>query len=527
MNEQDISSVYKLAAHAYACELQSPLSEDIVLLHGWGTHSDSWLPLIPALQKIGNVIALDLPGFGESASIPNFNLDAVLPLIAEQLPAKCVLIGWSLGGVLAVQLAARFPEKIKRLVTLAANVKFVATESFQTAMVPAVNNQFNQAFESDAQAALKLFSGLLAQGDLNERALLKKVRSFINPTVVNDNWLQALKFLGEIDNRDIFSKLTQQGLHLLAEKDALVPVTARETMSALNSKQQVEIIPEAAHAVHWSNPELVIRSIMNFLLDSPVLLNKKQVADSFSRAAGTYDSVADLQRYVGELLFEFVEKDTDAKVVIDLGCGTGYFTPQLQNVYPDALIVGVDIAEGMLHFSAEHHSQQKNWLCADADFLPLATNSVDIIFSNFALQWCSDLPHLFAELKRVLKPSGQCIFTSLGPATLQELKAAWKKVDSHVHVNQFQESQQLISHLNQAGFQVIYFDNKTEVMKFEHLSDLTRSLKNLGAHNVNPGRATGLMGRKRIQEFKQAYESFRQNNALPATYDIFYVKVKK
>jgi len=519
-------SAYKLAAHTYACELQTTLSEDIVLLHGWGTHSNSWLPLIPGLQKIANVIALDLPGFGESAPIPKFDLDVVLTLIAQQLPEKCVLIGWSLGGVLAVQLAARYPEKITRLVTLCANAKFVATENYLPAMSPAVNNEFNQSFECDAQTTLKLFSGLLAQGDPNERVLLKKFRSLIDSKTVNANWLQALKLLAEIDNRDVFSKLTQAGLHLLAEKDALVAIAAYESMTALNSKQQVKIISNSAHAVHWSKPELVAISIADFLRSIPASLNKKQVADSFSRAANTYDSVANLQRYVGELLFESVEKDASVKVVLDLGCGTGYFTPKLQDAYPEALVVGVDLAEGMLHFADEHYPGQKNWLCADADFLPLAAGSVDVIYSNFAMQWCTDLPHLFSELKRILKPGGQCIFTSLGPATLHELKAAWSKVDSHVHVNKFQDSRQLLACMQQADFQIIHFDNKIEVMEFETLADLTRSLKCLGAHNLNVGRAAGLTGRKKIQAFKQAYENFRNNNVLPATYDVYYVKVK-
>ena len=518
-------NVYKLATHTYSCE--SPLCDDIVLLHGWATHSASWFPLIPALEKIARVIAIDLPGFGQSDSIPDFNLDDVLSLIEQQLPEKCVLIGWSLGGVLAVQLAARYPQKITRVITLAGNLKFVASENYQAAMTPSINKQFNESFAHDPQTTLKLFSGLLAQGDANERALLKKVRSLMQPSDINNNWFQALELLAQLDNRDRFVQLKQRGLHLLAEKDALVPVASYDAMAKLNSKQQIKIVSGAAHALHWSNPEMVAHLITDFLLALPSSLDKKRVAYSFSRAAKTYDSVANLQRYVGEVLLGFVEQNVNAEVVLDLGCGTGYFTPKLQELYPDAFIVGADIAEGMLRFAGEHHSNQKNWLCADADFLPLASNSVDIIFSNFALQWCTNLPHLFKELKRILKPGGQCIFTSLGPATLHELKTSWAKVDSHVHVNQFQESQQLLTCLEQVGFQIVYFDNKIEIMEFEHLADLTRSLKYLGAHNVNNGRAAGLTGRKRIQAFKQAYEDFRNHKLLPATYDIFYLKVKK
>jgi len=517
---------YSLAAHHYSCKLQQPLTDDIILLHGWGSGSESWSPLIPALQNIANVIAFDFPGFGDSAEIPDFDLDTVVDLIVQQLPKKCVLIGWSLGGMLAIQVAAKYPQKISGIVTLAANLKFVASNDYETAMPVSINRQFNESFANDSQTTLKLFTGLLAQGDANERVLSKQVRTFAKPEKINSNWLQALELLSVMDNRTAFTNLKTPGLHLLAEKDALVPVNAKQSFAALNSHQQVNIISNVAHALHWSAPELVANLISDFLLSAAQpILDKKQMAHSFSRAASTYDSVASLQREVGDALLQklsFAAVD----VVVDLGCGTGHFTPKLQNLFPKALVIGVDIAEGMLQFSSEQHPQQKNWACADAEYLPFADNSVDIIYSNFALQWCADLSNLFAEIYRVLKPEGQCFFTTLGPATLHELKSAWLQVDTHVHVNQFHGSEFLLNQLRQQGLQVAEFLQKPEVMEFEDLSDLTRSLKSLGAQNVNRGRASGLTGRKKIQLFKQAYESFRRNNLLPATYDVFYLTVK-
>jgi malonyl-CoA O-methyltransferase len=541
---------YTLAAHYYPClqntSLQQPaLSDDIVLLHGWGSGSQSWQPLIPALQNIANVITLDLPGFGESQSIPEFTLGAVVQLIAAQLPEKCVLIGWSLGGMLAVQIAASYPQKISRLITLAANAKFVASRDYETAMPLAVNRQFNKSFVADSQATLKLFSGLLAQGDTNERTLLKQVRALADPDKMNPNWIESLGLLARLDNREAFAQLTQPGLHLLAEKDVLVPASAATALAQLNPQQSVQVIVGAAHALHWSQPELVVQIIQDFI--QPVALDKKQVAHSFSCAAATYDSVANLQRKVGELLLKKLIPNPEVQVVLDLGCGTGYFTPQLQSKFPQALVVGVDIAEGMLRFAKEKwgqsHLMNENhrnsdlsplsgsdpiflFACADAEQLPFANQSVDIIYSNFALQWCANLPHLFAELQRILKPGGEIIFTTLGPATLHELRSAWRQVDAHVHVNQFHEREQLLNHLQANALRVVEFECVPEVMQFEQLSDLTRSLKALGAQNMNRGRATGLTGRKKIQAFKQAYENFRSNNVLPATYDVFYVKVK-
>lgn len=536
--------VYALATQTYKCT-QQPICDDIVLLHGWGSTSNSWLSLIPALQNIARVITLDLPGFGASEAISEFSLDAVVDLIAAQLPEQCVLIGWSLGGMLAVQLAAAHPQKISRIITLAANVKFVASRDYETAMPLVVNRQFNKSFAADAQETLKLFGGLLAQGDANERALRKQIRVLAKPETINSNWLQALVLLSELDNRKAFASLTQQGLHILAEKDVLVPVVCAQQLATLNPQQQVNIISNAAHAVHWSQPELVLQLMRDFL-QLPAL-DKKQMAHSFSRAASTYDSVASLQRTVGDTLLQKLVADLTSQVILDLGCGTGYFTPKLQERFPQATVIGVDIAEGMLQFARSRKRGQSHLMasdlvsgdynslndsdpffaCADAESLPFANQSVDIIYSNFALQWCANLPRLFAELQRVLKPKGQLIFTTLGPETLHELKSAWQQVDNRVHVNQFHERDLLLTHLQQQGFAQIEFEHKPVIMEFEHLSDLTRSLKALGAQNVNRGRATGLTGRKKIQAFKQAYENFRSNNLLPATYDVFYVKAKK
>lgn len=513
-----------LAVQHYSCK-QPIASEDIVLLHGWGSSSQSWQPLIPALQNIANIITIDLPGFGASPEVPEFTVDVVVDLIAAQLPKKCVLIGWSLGGMLAVQIAARYPQQVTHLITLAANAKFVASRDYETAMPLAVNRQFNKGFAADPHATLKLFAGLTVQGDINERALLKQMRTLPATENINANWLQALEVLTRSDNREAFANLTQSGLHLLAEKDSLVPVSAVQSLSELNARQQVQSISGASHALHWSQPDLVVEHIKNFLL--PPLLDKKQVAHSFSRAAATYDSVAGLQRTVGDILLEKTNRNSTAEVVVDLGCGTGHFTPQLQAQFPQALVVGVDLAEGMLQFARGQHTDQNNWLCSDAERLPFASQSVDIIYSNFALQWCANLSGLFAELQRVLKPSGELIFTTLGPATLHELKSAWQQVDNRVHVNQFHERATLLHDLEQQGFTQLEFGHKPAVMEFDSLSDLTRSLKALGAQNVNRGRATGLTGRKTIQAFKQAYEQFRRNNLLPATYDVFYVKAKK
>lgn len=506
---------------------------DLVLIHGWGCDSRTWQPLLESVRAMASVTIIDLPGFGTSPTLPDYSLNAVLDTLVTQLPSTSVVMGWSLGGMLAVQLAARFPERVRAVITLGANVKFVAGPDYSAAMPSAVNQQFIRSFTDHPPTALKLFCGLLAQGDAHERALLKQLRS--NGTgPVTDNWLAALQLLTELDNRSAFAQITQPGLHLLADKDALVPVVAAELMKQINPQQDIEIISDTAHALHWSDSQAVIDFVAPFLkkinatggtLDSP--LDKKKVAQSFSRAAKTYDSVAQLQRDIGEQLFLQLPANLPAKSsVLDLGSGTGFFTRHLAAKYPQAQIVGLDIAEGMLHYAAEPNDGI-HWLCSDAELLPIASESIDFIFSSLAIQWCNNLPQLMAELARVLKPGGQLHIATLGPHTLHELKSAWRTVDNYVHVNHFQSSDDLVCALKTTQLSHDAVARECRTLYYERPVDLTRELKALGAHNINSGKPGGLTGRSRLLAFKNAYELFRTPMGLPATYEVFYLSASK
>jgi malonyl-CoA O-methyltransferase len=512
---------------------------NLALLHGWGCDSRTWQPLVESLKNHASLTLIDLPGFGSRSVLPEFSLDAVLDVIAAQLPEKSIVMGWSLGGMLAIQLAARFPERVTAVISLAANLKFVASADYIPAMPRAVNRQFNQSFAQDPQATLKLFGGLLVQGDANERALLKQLRRN-DAAEVSDNWLQALQLLSVLDNREAFVQLQQPGLHILAEKDALVPIAAAAVMRDLNASQQVVELENTAHALHWSKPQEVVNLVAQFLQSLSAEsssgkiiqrdknpLDKKKVAQSFSRAAGTYDSVAQLQRDIGSVLLEKLPADAPEDIrVLDLGSGTGFFTKQLAQRFPQAQVIGLDIAEGMLRFAA-CQMPSKQWLCADAEALPLADKSVDIIFSSLAIQWCNNLAQLICELARVLKPGGKLYIATLGPETLYELRSAWEQVDNYVHVNQFQPVQNLTAAIAQANLGVRELQQETRRLYYNQLNEFTRELKFLGAHNVNAGKPEGLTGRARLLAFKNAYETFRSAQGLPATYDVIYVTAEK
>lgn len=254
-------------------------------------------------------------------------------------------------------------------------------------------------------------------------------------------------------------------------------------------------------------------------------IDRHAVARAFDRASTSYDAAAALQdRVRGELLRRLDELKYEPRSVLDLGAGTGHGTRALKRRHPQAAVVAVDIAPGML----EQARQQSRWLRrfervrADAYALPFADGAFDLVFSNLMIQWCDDLDAAFAEIARVLKPGGLLLFSTFGPGTLAELREAWSASDSSNHVNHFFDPHALGSALMQAQLSEPVLDVDRIVAKYPDVMTLMRELKAIGAHNVTQGRARGLTGRSRLAGMTRAYETQRRDGKIPATWEIIH-----
>lgn len=255
------------------------------------------------------------------------------------------------------------------------------------------------------------------------------------------------------------------------------------------------------------------------------LPDKRQVAASFSKAAASYDSVAELQRAVGSELVSRLPEIRPARW-LDLGSGTGYFSRRLAERFAQSEGVALDIAEGMLAHARPLGGPQ-HYVAGDAESLPLRDGCVDLVFSSLAVQWCSDFASVLAEARRVLRPGGLFAFASLCVGTLYELRDSWQAVDGLVHVNRFREYEEYQRLCAASGMQVRSLHVQPHVLHYPDVRSLTHELKALGAHNINPGRPGGLTGRARIQALIAAYEGFRQEQGLPATYQVLYAVLEK
>ena len=181
----------------------------------------------------------------------------------------------------------------------------------------------------------------------------------------------------------------------------------------------------------------------------------------------------------------------------------------------------------MLRYARERSPDALDWVAADAESLPLRSDSQDFLFSSLALQWCPQLELALAEAFRVLRPGGCMAFNTLVEGTLAELRDAWLAVDGFVHVNRFMPLTQSQQMLARAGFARWHCEVEPHVLHYGLLSDLTHELKALGAHNLNAGRPSGLTGRARLRALTAAYETQRQAAGLPATYQVAQILLFK
>jgi len=258
-------------------------------------------------------------------------------------------------------------------------------------------------------------------------------------------------------------------------------------------------------------------------------INKQQVRQNFSRAVNTYDAAAVLQREIADRCLQHLDViKIQPKIILDLGSGTGYCTQLLQQRFPQAQVIALDLSPSMLQYARAKRGRWQRWrnphnyVAADIEQLPIAPNSIDLVFSSLALQWCCDLRQTFQYLSQVLTTHGLLLFATLGPHTLKELRLAWQQVDQFEHVNPFLDMHDVGDAMMAAGLTGPVLDMEMLTITYQHARDLLYDLKQLGSTNALQNKPKQLTGKNRLLAFEHAYEQFRCDRVLPASYEVIY-----
>ena len=520
-------------------------SQNWVFIHGWGSDYQLWQPLRQQLSARvgGRHVLVDLPGFGDDEITHSKALtwQEYLSLLIQELPNQSIVIGWSLGGMLATQLAVQAPQKVRALITLATNPSFVQRKDWPYAMTAETLHGFQGQFNARPIKTWGRFCALQAQGASEPKPLLQTLKAQKAPNEASvQHWGQGLSWLEDIDNRQALRQVTQPNLHLLGEGDALVPDDVLDCLLENSDRKELctaVLIKGAGHCLHLSQTTAVAERILNWLQsanneDQLERIDKRKIAESFGKAAERYDSAARLQEQVAHALVDRVQAlGLDCSRLLDLACGTGYVSEfSQQRKLPVTDLTLLDLAMPMLQQARGKISIENSFqgVCADAESLPFEQSSFSSILSSLGIQWCYDLPALASETYRVLSEGGCIAVATLCEGTLTELKQAWAQVNDYVHVNPFHSSQEVTLAFESAGFELVDLHAYQKQMSYSGLMPILRDLKTIGAHNMNPGQNPGLTSRKQFRALEGAYEEFRDaDDQLPVTYEVLQVVFRK
>lgn len=256
-------------------------------------------------------------------------------------------------------------------------------------------------------------------------------------------------------------------------------------------------------------------------------LSPRLISRTFDVAAATYDAAAALPRVVESRLLEKLDYvQMEPALIVDVGAGTGSASAKLVARFPDARLKLVDLSGEMLGLARRRltgYGERCEVIKANASALPLADRSADLIFSNLMLPWCAELPAVLDEFRRVLKPGGLLLFSTLGPDTLYELQASWAQANRGVHVTTFVDMHIIGDEMLRAGFADPVMDVERLTATYRDVYQLMRELKAIGAKNINPDRRHTLTGKRRMKRMVDIYQdNFEQDGRIWASYEVLY-----
>lgn len=243
-------------------------AEDLVLVHGWGLHAIVFDDIVPALLEHFRVTVVDLPGMGQSP-LPNdeYTLDFLADQIASVMPERAHVLGWSLGGLVALNLAQRHAQRVASVVTVATTPRFTRADDWPRAMRPEILRTFAEVCEEDFEGTLVRFLALNCKDSENMRedvARLKEILYFCG-LPARRALIEGLVILADTDLRTALSALSQPLLMVFGERDNIVPVTLVDDIRPLlNEHGETAVIERVSHVPFLSAPERFSAVVLDF-----------------------------------------------------------------------------------------------------------------------------------------------------------------------------------------------------------------------------------------------------------------------
>jgi len=241
---------------------------DLVMLHGWSMHSAVWHNLAGLLAENFTLFLVDLPGHGQSDWHDNaLDLDVLLANLANELPKSAYWLGWSLGGLMSIAFADQFPERVKKLVLLAATPCFVKKPDWSCAMEAEVFQAFADNLAKNQADTLQHFLLLQARGSTHSRDMIRQLAEQLTmeKPPVAEALLAGLNLLISSDLRTQLAMLDCPIMMILGDRDTLIPSTMLDVVKQMTNNVQTALLKGAGHAPFISQTTECLQVIEHFI----------------------------------------------------------------------------------------------------------------------------------------------------------------------------------------------------------------------------------------------------------------------
>lgn len=237
---------------------------DLVLLHGWGAHSGIWRSIVDNLSQGFRLTILDLPGFGRSKSSSDYSMQQIIQEVLLVAPSQALWLGWSMGGLIAMQIARQYPERVKKLIMVASSPCFIKEKNWPGIEVQLLK-KFAESLSQDYEATIKRFLLLQFHGISFDKATLRGLLDdFLFFGKPNTQALKAgLQLLEKTDLRSELRHIKCPILYLLGRLDALVPWHISQYLDNY-PHIQTTVLQGAGHALFLSHPQQFLMQVKTF-----------------------------------------------------------------------------------------------------------------------------------------------------------------------------------------------------------------------------------------------------------------------
>jgi pimeloyl-[acyl-carrier protein] methyl ester esterase len=242
--------------------------QDLVLIHGWGMHSGIWEPIIEKFSKKYTLHLVDIPGMGQSHIIDPYDLTHLAEAISQNLPSSFDILGWSLGGLIALKMSLMYPKKIHRMVLVGGTPCFINQTDWSCGVDIRDFNDFANKLFKDYKATMMNFYTLQLMHSKDSKLLIKKLKEMneaADPPEVKSLQL-GLDILLNNDLRDDINKINHQTLLIAGDMDRLTPKSASMWLEEHLKEARLKVIQGASHIPFLSHPDDFFDHLDKFLL---------------------------------------------------------------------------------------------------------------------------------------------------------------------------------------------------------------------------------------------------------------------